>query len=132
MLLTLEQVRDRVAGRLPARFEPLQLTFYGRSARASGTDVVIGDDYGTELHRVAPDGGIYSIDPEGTLPTRFVNSGVEQLARFIDVCQAHADRPKDESDRLLWPELEAIDPRAFADAENWWALVREQVRVGLL
>ena len=69
-------LRELVATRFPTSYEPLRLTFYGRESRTSGGDVVIGDDYGTELRVLAGSGGVYSVDPEQRLPTRFVNSSI--------------------------------------------------------
>jgi len=122
----LTEIRDLVAARLPRKYEPLLLTFYGREAREAGDGVIIGDDYGTELHLTA-DGTVVSIDPEGQLPARFMNSGVAQLAQFLEVV-SRADRPDDERGREMWRELAELDPPAFADEENWWAVVLEQVR----
>ena len=123
----LATIRELVAATLPTKYEPLLLTFYGHEAREAGDDVIIGDDYGTELHLV-PDGSVVSIDPEGRLPRRFVNCSVEQLAQFLHVVSGTA-RSDDEREREMWRKLAEIDPRAFADEGNWWAIVLEQVRL---
>lgn len=125
-VVQLMEIQDQVAKRLPSRYEPLLLTFYGREARQSGDDVIIGDDYGTELH-VRADGSVHSVDPEGKLPTRFVNSSVAHLAQFIEIVSG-TDRADDVREREMWGKLAAIDPTAFADRENWWAVVLEQAR----
>ena len=130
--LDLDVLRELVATRFPPSYEPLQLTFYGRQSRPSGGDVVIGDDYGTELRVLTGSGGVYSVDPEQRLPTRFVNSSVEHLARFLEVIQHYQDRPRAECDSKMWPELTQVDPAAFAGPDNSWALVHEQVQQGLL
>jgi hypothetical protein len=123
----LAQIRELVAATLPRRYEPLLLTFYGHEAREAGDDVIIGDDYGTEFH-LTPDGSVVSIDPRGQLPRRFVNSSVEQLARFLEVASG-TERSDDEREREMWRKLADLDLRAFADEENWWAVVLEQVRL---
>jgi SUKH-4 immunity protein of toxin-antitoxin system len=130
--LDLSEIREFVAERLPSAYETLQLTFYGRDARASGDDFIIGDDYGTELRVRRECGAVYSVDPEKALPTRFVNSTVENLAAFVHLMQSYSHRPEGEGNLRMWTELATIDPPAFADAENWWALILQQVRHGLL
>jgi hypothetical protein len=127
----LDEIRELVATRLPRSYDPLLLTFYGRDAReVNGGEILIGNDYGTELRVRSADGVVLSVDPQGKLPTRFVNSGVEQLARFLEVVSA-VDRgdDRDGGKRSMRDRLRAIDPPAFADAENWWSLVLEQVRL---
>jgi predicted component of type VI protein secretion system len=130
-------VRDLVTVRLPRRYEPLQLTFYGEQSRPSGEYVVIGDDYGTELRVRMSDGAVFSIDPDGALPTRFVNSSVERLCEFIAVYQSYGGRTAADTEvsptaRRLRGQLAAVDPAAFGDTENWWAVVLEQASDGLL
>ena len=109
---------------------PLLLTFYNEPRR-DGTWSVIGDDYGTEL-RVDATGSVYSIDPSGRLITRFVNSSEENLARFI---AAHKNFNKSHTDKTadlvavdsFHKQLEVMDPMAFSNEENWWAVVVEQM-----
>jgi hypothetical protein len=122
----LGEIRDLLARRLPSSYEPLLLTFYGRDARQSAEDVIIGDDYGTQLH-VRIDGTVHSVDSEGKRLTRFMNSSVGQLAQFIEVV-AGTDRENDDREREMWSRLAAIDPAAFANEENCWAVILEQVR----
>ena len=122
----LSELRDLMAARLPPTYEPLLLTFYGHEARDTGDSVIIGDDYGTELH-VITDGTVLSVDPKGQLPMRFVNSSIELLAEFVDVV-SETDRSHDERERAMWHTLAALDPPAFADEQNWWAVVLEEVR----
>ena len=131
------ELRALIANRLPSSYKALQLTFYGQRSQQNGEHLVIGDDYGTELRARLIDGAVYSTDPEGTLPTRFVNSGIEQLARFIEVYRSYAGRAKSDAEvapfaQRMRNELAAIDPTAFGDPENWWAVVLEQVEDGLL
>jgi hypothetical protein len=123
----LTEIRESVAASLPLKYEPLLLTFYGHNAREAGDNVIIGDDYGTELHLTA-DGAVVSIDAEGNLPTRFVNSSIARLAQFLQVV-SHSERSDDEHEREMWRKLAGLDPPAFADEENWWAVILEQVRL---
>lgn len=119
-----------------ARYEPLQFTFTG-NVRSDGDDyVVIGVDYGTELRVLLRSGAVYSVDPEGELPVRFVNSSIERLGQFIRISQSYAGRANDDSGVAnvagkLKEELAAVNPPAFADPENWWAVVLEQMADGL-
>ena len=129
----LDAIHNLVATRLPPSYEPLRLTFYGRQCRRSGGDVVVGDDYGTELRVLADSGdGVYSVDPERRQPARFVNSSVEHLARFFGLDSEVRRRTPGGMDNKMWPELTEIDAAAFADPDNWWALIHEQVQHGLL
>jgi hypothetical protein len=96
--------------------------------------VVIGDDYGTDLVLRLSDAAIYSVDLKGTLPTRFMNSGIQQLARFIEVLGSFSDSPITDTEilsRQMREALTQIDPTAFGDPENWWAVVLEQIACGL-
>jgi hypothetical protein len=135
--IDVSEIRRLIGEHLPARYEPLQLTFTASLSSDGGDDVVIGDDYGTELRVLLLNGEVYSIDPEGDLPVRFVNSSVDRLGQFIRVHQSYAGRAKNDSDvakvaAKLKEELVSLDAPAFADPENWWALVLEQTSDGLL
>jgi hypothetical protein len=126
-----------VMARLPSHFEPLLLTFYGERSRLGSDHVVIGDDYGTELRVRFNDGAVISLDPQGELPCRFVNASIEHLAEFIAAYRSYCGLASAEADidplvRQLRERLIAIDPAAFADHENWWAVVLEQSEDGLL
>ena len=128
------------AARLPRRFEPLLLTFYDAPRWLDSRCAVLGSDEGTELRVEADSGRVTSVDPEGTLPTRFVNSTVEQLVHCIDAYRDYASavaRATDESTARAVAEdlrrtLANIDPSSVADREAWWALVVEQACQGLL
>ena len=123
---------------LPKVYEPLLLTFYGEPRRV-GTWLVIGDDYRTEL-RMDTAGRVHSVDPSGRLPDRFVNSSVDNLARFIEahrnltgILQSHPEETVQVATVNSFREqLEIVDPMAFSDEENWWAIVVEQMRRGVL
>jgi len=132
--MTVGEIRELVANRLPSRYEHLNLTFYGRESRSSGDHVIFGDDYGTDLCVSLSDGAIYSIDPKHKLPTRFMNSGIEQLARFIEVSETFSGSTITDLEvlsRQMRAELAKIDPKAFANPENWWAVVLAVMADGL-
>jgi hypothetical protein len=138
--MDLAVVRAEVALKLPERYEPLLLTFYGVLTRTKGRFAVIGDDEGTEFCIDPSVGSVLSIDFEGQVPTRFVNSSIGLLARFV---QSYADyagrvgRAQSEEEaaalvRDLRERLSIIDARAFETPECWWSLVLEQAEDGLL
>jgi hypothetical protein len=129
----------KVSSLLPAAFEPLLLTFYGANVRRAKGRVAIGNDYGTELCLNPEDDSIWSIDFEGKLPNRFVNSSLEQLAHFIREYAKYTEEVFSLDDeaasklvRNLRKRLASADAGAFLDTENWWAVVFEQAEQGLL
>lgn len=100
--------------------------------------MVIGEDDAT-VFVVAEDGSVWSVDPTGVLPRRFVNSSTECLAAYLadlppswralaGVDDAEAERTLDQ----LVMRLEPLDPPALGDDEAYWAVVVEQIRVGLM
>jgi len=132
--MTVTEIRELVASRLPGRYEPLNLTFYGRECRPIGEHVVIGDDYGTDLCVSLSDGAVHSIDPKEMLPPRrFVNSGITELAKFIELSGTFADSSAEPE--ILAQQMQAaltkMDAKAFSDPENWWAVILEQLSYGL-
>jgi SUKH-4 immunity protein len=132
--MTPTEIRELVMSRLPDHYDDLKLTFYRRDCREKGEYVVIGDDYGTELCVRLADGAIYSIDPRHKLPTRFMNSGIPQLASFIELTRLPSESPEADPEavaRQFRDRLARIDSKAFDKAENWWAVVLEQMSNGL-
>src|SRR5215469_5573618 len=131
--MTIGEIRAQVARYLPGGYEDLNLTFYGEDCRELGDYIVIGNDYGTDLCVNRQNGAIYSIDPWKKLPTRFVNSGIPQLARFIEVSKsysiANAEGPQILAKKMQ-VALEKIDSPAIADRDNWWAVILEQIAQG--
>jgi hypothetical protein len=130
------EVWTLVKDRLPVSYDPLLLSFYRPRSRIDEY-VAFGDDYGTELWCRLTDGSVNSVDPNRARRTRFVNSGIDQLATFIEVYRAHVSMEKSDGEaatraRLMRDDLAAIDPMAFHDSENWWAVALEQVEDGLL
>jgi len=115
------------------------LTFYGANVRQAKGQVAIGNDYGTELCLNPEDDSIWTIDFEGKLPSRFVNSSLEQLAHFIREYAKYTEEVSSLDDeaatnlvRDLRKRLASADARVFLDTENWWAVVLEQAEQGLL
>jgi hypothetical protein len=123
--MDLAAVRAEVVLKLPERYESLLLTFYGVQTRTRGRFVVIGDDEGTEFCIDPSVGSVLSIDFEGQVPTRFVNSGISQLARFVEsyadfavrVGRAQSEEEAVTLVRDLCERLSVIDARAFETPE---------------
>src|ERR1044071_4009094 len=112
--MTITEIGELVASRLPSRYEDLKLTFYCQDCRPDGDHVVIGNDYGTDLAVRLSDGAIFSIDPKQKLPTRFMNSGIQQLARFIEISQSFSDSPTTDAEilsRQMRESLVQVDPK---------------------
>ena len=98
----------------------------------------IGHDGGTFLV-VDPDGSVIAHDPLGELPSRYVNRSVEQFTSTLrlfagtwkrgpELSEAEASAQAEELRR----SLRQVDQSAFADPENWWAVVMEQIILGLI
>jgi hypothetical protein len=108
--------------------------------RERGNLIIFGDDYGTSLCLNLDDGCVYSVDPNNELPTRFVNSNVELLAKSLfahrryqsAITKADSEGEQLQAVRILRAELVSLDSKAFNEAENWWAVVLEQMEDGLL
>jgi len=111
--------------------------------RAGENDVrvegrIIGEDEAT-MFVVDDRGAVWSVDPQGALRRRFVNSSVEQFAEFlVDVPRARSflvGSSDDEADITLDEldlELTSVDREALQDADAFWAVVLEQLRQGLV
>ncbi len=135
--MSINDIRTAVAARLPDSFEPLLLSFYGSNARVKDDFVIIGDDSAIDLCVDMRDNCLYAVDPEGKLPVRFVNSGLEQFIRFFNAYKEFSDkldRARDadavsyrELKRTLRPQLTAIDDRALSGVEKWWEPAVEQL-----
>lgn len=97
----------------------------------------LGHDLGTWIVEQA--GKVWSIDPQGELPTRYVCASVAVLQRMLDVLAERgmtiaklSDNEAEKRDRVMESTLAEIDPTALADPDNWWSLVVEQCVQGLL
>ena len=132
------QLVEAAVARLPESYEPLLLTFYRAPLEVVEGAVVIGRDDGAELRVDLANGRVSSVSEE-TLPSRFVNSSMDQLADAIAAYRDYAARvcdvDDDEAIRLvqeLRRRLEAMDAEAISDPEGWWSLILEQAEHGLL
>jgi hypothetical protein len=84
---------------------------------------------------------IVSIDPQHQMPTRFLNSGVSQLAECLMIYRkrigvlSNKDLSDDEAMYLiseLVKEIETADQEALQRDDNWLSLIIEQMNTGLL
>jgi hypothetical protein len=100
--------------------------------------LVLAEERGQKLCLKVETGEISIIDSRGELPTRFVNSNIISLVKFL---QAFVEGKKrfqelDYGDasviaKSLRHEFKLVDPEALANDENWWSVVLEQVEQGL-
>jgi hypothetical protein len=125
--------------RLPESYEPLLLAFYRAPLKVIDGAVVIGTDDQTDFRVDLADGRVSSVDPEGDVPPRFVNSSMTQLADALAAYREYAGQVRvvdeDEATRLvqeLRRRLKATDASAAADPEGWWSMILEQAETGLL
>jgi hypothetical protein len=109
----------------------------GIPPRTSLPTGALGHDLGTWI--VEQEGGVWSLDPEGEIPTRFVCASMELLQIMLDVFAERGqvitkmtDEQAEQFDRAMGSRLADIDPTAFAHPDNWWPLVVEQCIQGLL
>jgi len=101
--------------------------------------LIIGDDYGTKLGMKENTGEILSIDPNGKLPTRFVNSSILTLLAFLETYSKEQPKLAQASDEEaseivanMKEKLRTLDARSLDDPENWWSLILEQTEQGLM
>jgi hypothetical protein len=88
---------------------------------------------------VDPDGSVVAHDPLGGLPDRYVNCSVEQFASTLQLFARAWKREPElseaeasaQAEELRWA-LSEVDQSAFADPDNWWAVVMEQLLFGLI
>lgn len=117
---------------LPDRYESLLLTFH--DPKIVDGNIVIGNDEGTQLKMV--DSAIFAV----ATPDRFVNSSVDQLAACLAAHSKYvrsiAAASSEETELLavesFVAEIQRIDPDSLANAENWWAVIIEQMQHGQL
>ena len=116
-LVNLAAVQTAVATRLPAKYEPLALTFYGLGSRQKGDHITFGSDGAADLCVNARDGRVCAKDPSGKAPDRFVNTTFEQ---FISFFKTYAECPGTIRPADLRPALEAIDRDALGGPGRYW------------
>lgn len=101
--------------------------------------IVIGCDEGTYICVNTQD-EIISIDPQSVLPTRFVNKNLKSFLDYIVIFLTFRDkalRLSDEKEEMqvleeMRKEFERIDDKALCNEENWWAVILEQIEMGLM
>jgi hypothetical protein len=118
------EVRDLAMIRIPGRHGP-----YCR----------FGSDEGSDLCVSAETGEVGSFSPAGEYPARFVNTSLPLFVEFLVSVSAERSRfpglDDDEIDHLvaaLDERLQQLDEPAFADPDNWWSVIFEQLRDGQL
>lgn len=101
--------------------------------------LIIGDDFGTKICVQLSNNKVYSIDEEGDLPMRFINSSIENLMLFIMVYEQHHEEiieaDDDEIVEIIGEiksKLNELDSQALSFEENWWAVILEQTEDGLM
>jgi hypothetical protein len=125
---------------LPVSAEPLfAAVALQRVATAEGTVVQFGTDFGTRICLRPPTGPVQSIPDVQSMLVRFVNADLDSFATFLlETCRARTQFPDlgdDEIDAMievLEQNLLAVDATAFDDPDNWWSVIFEQLRDGLL
>ena len=105
----------------------------------SGLYCRVGSDFGTDLCVSADTGEVESFSLAGEYPARFVNTSLALFVEFLVFVSAERKRfpdlGDDEIDQLvgeMGERLQHLDRRAFADPDNWWAVIVEQLQDGLL
>jgi len=122
------------------RDAPLLVTFYTGEeflqplTMAGETYCVVGDDYGTKigLRRM---GDVWSVDPEGQLPCRFINTSIAHFVLFLGLYEAQCENGDWEPIAMageLRAQFDENDLFALSNEDNWWSLILEQIRQGLL
>jgi hypothetical protein len=119
------------------RDAPLLVTFYTgdeflRPLTVAGeTYWVVGDDYGTKigLRRM---GDVWSVDPEGQLPCRFINTSIAHFVLFLGLYEAQFKNVRETGNGEpvaiageLRAQFDENDLSALANEENWWSVVLE-------
>ncbi len=87
-------------------------------------------------------GAVLSVDSKQKLMTRYVNSGVRELGLFLTVHKRdYLDNPKipnlseEEAQPIIdaiEKEFRSVDKSALTDPDNWWSVILEQMRDGML
>lgn len=100
--------------------------------------LMLGEDNGTIFCLKEKCEEVWSIDPEGELPSRFINSSIRSFFTFLYIYLSHQEALKNASDeeagnivRQLRTEFEGIDDRALLESENWWSVILEEIEYGL-
>lgn len=130
---------------LPIKCEFLKdlcLSFYDDFEQININDseyIVIGDDYGTKLCIVGKTGEVVSVDIEGNMNIRFINSNIECFLFFLQIFLTKKpelagvdDEEAAEIVKAIKNSFNKFDLAALSDDDNWWAVILEQVEQGIL
>lgn len=100
--------------------------------------VVIGNDFGTNICINSKD-EIVSVDLENEYPIRFINKNLETFLQFIIIFLSYEDQITDIDDEKIdqvmhkiRQEFDMVDIQALKNEENWWAIILEQVELGIV
>lgn len=102
-------------------------------------NVVIGNNEGTYICVNTQD-EIIAIDPQSELPIRFINKNLNSFLDYIVIFLTFRDKALSASDEKeemqvleeMRKEFEKIDGKALCYEENWWAVILEQIEMGLM
>jgi len=109
------------------------------SGKAINGNIVIGENEGTYLC-INPQGEIIAVDQENESLTRFINKDLRSFLDYIVIYLTSQERAleiEDEDERMqvleeMREEFMKIDGSALDDEENWWAVIIEQIEMGLM
>lgn len=100
--------------------------------------VVIGNDFGTNICINSKD-EIVSVDLENEYPIRFINKNLETFLQFIIIFLSYEDQITDIDDEKIdqvmhkiRDEFDMADIQALKNEENWWAIILEQLELGII
>ena len=87
-----------------------------------------------------PHGEIVAVDQKNESRTRFINKELKSFLDFIVIYLTFQERAleiEDEDERLqvleeMREKFTEIDERALDNEENWWAVIIEQIEMGLM
>lgn len=100
--------------------------------------LILGDDYGSKLCAELSDETIQAVYDEDDLPTRYINSSIENFLLFIMIFEQYQlSLDEDENENMkklsaLQSTFNEYDSTALNYEENWWAVIIEQIEDGLL
>jgi SUKH-4 immunity protein of toxin-antitoxin system len=119
------------------------VTLYAKpkKTRIAGESLLqVGDDFGTALCLKPGADAVWSIDLKSELPTRFVNSNIPAMLAFISLHKKYSMKmdetaSEDEFQKVaddLANEYNKLDAAALTNQENYWPVILEQTRDGLI
>jgi len=127
---------------VPRREEPLFEAAVPTMMLVPGRDQPVcrfGSDFGTDLCIVPDSGEVISASSHIESTERFVNSSLSQFIEFLVQVTTQrrefaglADSEVDRRVRELEVELTRFDGNALSGPDNWWAVIVEQPKAGLL